>query len=306
MRGPAPAGDYTYENCKNGKIRKELKKALSAAFDLDAAFVFVLCDLCEKYANGTYFFHSPFYGDGNSDIRAGLAYAADCDVLDPLLLKDTARHIIFGEHLGTFDETLANFNTWYLGGLAHELGHALTLPHDGQTPSQAERLGWSLMGAGCRTYRRERWSSTLKGSFLTFASALRLAAHPLFTHSDRGRKAFAELRATELRFTSTAQRLTIEGRAESKIGLLAVIAYSDPAGNDDYDATDWVAPVDDGAFSVTVPEHQPNSYELRLCFLHLNGTVSTVRLPYHADPLGHPGADELNNTWQARRSGRTP
>ena len=280
--------------------------ALSAAFDLNAAFVFVLCDLCQKYANGVYFFHSPFYGEGNSDIRAGLAYSADCDLLDPLLLNNTARHIVFEEHLGKFDKTLADFNTWYLGGLAHELGHALSLPHNGQTPSQAARLGWSLMGWGNRSYRRERWSPTLKGSFLTFGSALRLAAHPLFTQSDRGRKAFAELRLSNLRFTSTARRLAVEGRAESKIGLLAVIAYSDPAGNGDYDATDWVAPVNDGAFSVTVPEHQPTPYELRLCFLHLNGTVSTARLPYHADPLGHPGADELNNAWHARCAGQTP
>jgi hypothetical protein len=240
------------------------------------------------------------------DTRGGLSYAADCDLLDPLLLADTTKHILYGDNRGKFDETLANFNTDHLGGIAHELGHALSLPHACQTPSEAERVGGSLMGRGCYSYRRERWSPNLRGSSLTFASALRLAAHPLFTQSDRGRKTIAELCVPELRFTSIAQRLSAEGKAQSKIGLLAVIAYSDPDGNADYDATDWVAPVNDGAFSLTVPEHQPGHYVLRLSFLHLNGAVSTVRLAYHADPLGHPGADELNNAWQSRRAGQTP
>ena len=222
------------------------------------------------------------------------------------MLSDTTRHIVYGEHQGKFDRTVAEFNTLYLGGLAHELGHALSLPHNGETPLQADRLGWSLMGRGNYSYRRERWSSSLKGSFLTFASAVRLAAHPLFTQSDRGRRDFAELRAGDLRFASNGQGLTIDGTAESPVGLLAVLAYSDPEGNGDYDATAWVAPVNDGAFSVTVPEHQPGRYELRLVFVHLNGAVSTVRLAYHADPLGHPGADELNRAWQSRRSGQTP
>ena len=46
------------------------------------------------------------------------------------------------------------------------------------------------MGQGNWVYRRGLWApgaSGAKGAFLSLADSLRLAAHPLFTQSDRGR-----------------------------------------------------------------------------------------------------------------------
>ena len=100
VQGHEPADAYTYENCKNGKLGKlgnELRKTLSAEFDLDASFALVLCNLYQKYGDGSYRFHSPYYGEGMGDTRGGLSYAADCDLLDPLLLADTTKHILYGD-----------------------------------------------------------------------------------------------------------------------------------------------------------------------------------------------------------------
>ena len=45
-------------------------------------FVLVIGGLCKKRDDGSYFFHSPYYGDTGSNNLRGLCYAADCERLD--------------------------------------------------------------------------------------------------------------------------------------------------------------------------------------------------------------------------------
>lgn len=62
---------------------------------------------------------------------------------------------------------------WY-GGLAHELGHGLNLPHNHQTTSDGKKYGTALMGAGNYTFGTSP-------TFLTPASCALLDACEVFS-----------------------------------------------------------------------------------------------------------------------------
>jgi len=290
--GKEPASAYSYRS--GGKVRREIQEALSNVFDIDRSFTVIFHGLCRKEDNGQYIFFAPYYGAGDSSQRYGLCHAADCELLDTELLTDTKRTIRYNEHTGDFTQHLADFNSKYLGGVAHELGHALGLVHNGQTREQHNRLGTALMGAGNHTYRRERWVGG-KGSFLAFASAIRLASHPLFTGSDRGRYERCGARVNDLRFDRGQQSLVIAGKAEGHPKPYAVIAYADPDGRSDYDALTGVAAVENGRFRARVPCSRAPRQDLRLVVCHVNGAATAVgRYPFDVSLAGEPNTASLN------------
>lgn len=55
------------------------------------------------------------------------------------------------KHLGQPTKEGRLLTKWY-GGLAHELGHGLNLPHNHQTTSDGKKYGTALMGAGNYTF----------------------------------------------------------------------------------------------------------------------------------------------------------
>ena len=269
--------------------------------------------------DGEFCLHAPFY----SKVGA-IAWVMDCDSLDPDFLKDTVHRVFYlDSHRETWEadnerfkktekteKTIAEFNGISIGGAAHELGHAMQLPHDGQTAKQAEQLGLSLMGQGNWAYHSEQWNPKLKRAFLSLADSLRLAATPLFTQSDRGRNLHGRITNMKLVFGSSARALTVEGKVESDLEVLALITYSVPwsvthTNYNSYIATTWVGEVRDGVFSITVGEHRAKvvDLELDLAFLFINGTVSTMSMPYHCSPSGEPDAEELNATWRVNEHG---
>jgi len=297
VKGEQPANHYDYKSGQ--KIKQEIRRALEGIVNLDKEFVLVVHGLCRKEKDGSYFFHAPYYGDSNSNQVRGLCHVADCEMLDPALLTDTSRSIAYKEHYGTFNQTVAEFNTKYLGGIAHELGHGLSLPHNGQTREESSRLGTALMGAGNHTYRREIRGG--KGSFLTAATAARLASHPLFTGSNRGREVAATCRPLDLRFTREGTGMTLEGKLEASPEVYAVIAYMDADGRSDYDAIAWVAPVSEDEFRIESKCVKRGRHALRLVACHVNGATSTVfRATYDANDRLEPNAAALSAAWLVR------
>ena len=121
VRGKSPASAYRYES---GDVTSaEVRAALKGIVDLDREHVLILYALCRKEPDGCYVFHAPYYGDGSSNQRRGLCHAADCELLDPQLLTETGRTMVFSEHYYARKEpTVALFNSWYLGfcpGVVH-------------------------------------------------------------------------------------------------------------------------------------------------------------------------------------------
>ncbi len=293
VRGGLPHDKYSYAS--GDLVRRDIRRTLGGEVDLQKDHVLILCGLCEEDEKGKFHFNSPYYGDGGSDHRKGHCFAADCRLLDTSHLKDTRKRIVFWEHNGDRDQTLAAFNSSYIGGVAHELGHGLGLPHNSQNRRELLAMGNALMGGGNHTYRKELWDK--RGSFMTLASCLRLATHPLFTGSDRAISQPANTRLSDLRFEAEQTALLVSGRVEADVEAVGVIVYVDPNGGQNYDARTWVAEVVDGRFRVETNNWKPGGHALKVSVVHANGEVSDRRFPFDIDKRRRPDADGLNARW---------
>lgn len=245
VRGRSPAADYTYES--GDKTAGEIRDAMKGTFDLDREHVLVIYALCRKEPDGRYVFDAPYYGGGSQ--RNGLCHAADCELLDPRLLKETKKKMVFTEHYHPrLDVTVAVFNSMYLGGLAHELGHGLGLFHDagmpGETPS-----GTSLMGHGNLFYRNEVHGGKLP-AYLARVSALQLASHPFFTGSNRGRREDIGGGIRDVAFSTEPGGMRIRGQVTGAVAPYAVVAYVWDRHNTDHSSRAFPVAPAEGRFDL--------------------------------------------------------
>ncbi|WP_158261364.1 MULTISPECIES: NPCBM/NEW2 domain-containing protein [Pirellulaceae] len=282
-----------YDYKSGQKILREITANLKGVIDPEREFLLVLCGLCDKREDGSYFFYSPYYGMGANQTR-GICFAADCEMLDTRNYKKTEEWFRYDEHNGKHRRTLGDFNNLYIGGTAHELGHGLSLPHNRELPTEKRKLGTALMGSGNYTFRKELVGG--KGSFMTLASATRLMCHPLFTQSNKSRFDRTTIDVSDIEFTSSGKALTVRGKVQSNIEPFAVIGYSDAEGGDNYDAYQWTSEVaPDGTFEVTLDVHKPGNNALRLSFCHVNGATSNASYAFTANQQGEPNIQVLKD-----------
>lgn len=235
---------------------------------------------------------SPYQGMG--DARFGFCWQIDAPPLDPLHLVEKSPTIDDGEY-GLL--SIGRWNSFFVGGVIHELGHAFGLPHNQERPAVLRTLGTSLMGSGNRTFAEERRGEG-RGTFLTFADALRLASHPLFSGSDKGLAPEKDTAGTfdELRVEANGDALIVAGRMRSAVPAYAVVAYVDGAGGGDYDATTTTAVPDaEGRFRMRCDSlPRGKAVALRLAGLQANGLVFTQRgLDFTTAPDGKPNLEEI-------------
>jgi hypothetical protein len=293
VRGKLSASQYNYES--GDETAKEISLALKPIMDVEREHVLVFYALCKKEKDGRYVFSTPYYGGGSQ--RAGLCHAADCELLDPLLLTETNRTMVFSEHYyKRMEMTVARFNSWYLGGVAHELGHALGLPHDdgGVTEKQ---FGISLMGEGNLTYRQELWGGG-PPTYLGRASVLQLASLGLLIGKDHGRWDRVKSKFQSLNFIATNDTLLIQGVITSAVPAYAVIAYAWPSErDDDHFAQTFPCLVNDGAFTLVLKDLCPGNWHLKLCRLHVNGGTATEEFSLGYDDAHVPNVAEMKSAW---------
>lgn len=270
ITGEAAEADYGKES--GNRIRKEcLPHLKEKGIDPDRETIMIFCNLASWDEEKLTFRHnSPYYAGGGA--QGGTAWQLDSPTLaidripqkEPIIQDGQYGKISLGKH-----------NSIFIGGIAHELGHALGLPHCRETKSQREQWGTALMGSGNRTYGDERREEG-KGSFLTLAHGLRLASHPQFSGSTKGLRLPVSSEINDLKLSVEEAQILATGTVKSSIPCYAVVAYYDPDGGGDYNAyTATAVPDEKGQFAVYSPPLPPGTKgELRLFPLLVNGFIA--------------------------------
>ena len=300
VKGQDTADGYDHDS--GDKVRREVAAAVAEKFRLASEFVLIVNAMCRTEEDGSYFFYAPYYGNGGA--RNGVCHVADCELMDTRNYTETDKRIRYVEHYGKRNQTLAGFSCLYIGGIAHELGHAFGYQHNQEKPWETQRHGTALMGSGNFTFRHELRGKP--GTFMTFATSMQLASHPLFARVELDDSSQTETSIESLEFAQEDRRLIIRGEVKSNVEPYAVIAFTNPKiehgwQNEDYDALTWNAEVVDGKFTVVAKRHSPGRSGLKLRFCHLDGTQSNFKFEYDADEDGRPSADDLNSQWHLRQ-----
>ncbi len=261
------------------KVRGEVAEALRhKGIDIDQETV-VIFETLLRWDRDKAVEVGPYVGSG--DHRSGTAWVYDDDRLDPRLLRSKEPGGYYGSPC-----SLGQFNTHYVGGVAHELGHALGLPHVKETPDQADR-GSALMGGGNHTYGEELRGEG-KGTFLHPVSAMRLANHRRFAGERPRSTETPDCQLLELRAVAEGGRLRVEGRVTSDIDVFGVVAYDDWGKvESDYDAYGWVGRLEgEGRFRVELGVLRPGPSQVRLTVVHANGRTTEFPIDYQVDAGG--------------------
>lgn len=303
VKGAEPYASYARDSGR--KIRSECVPVLQAAgLDPEKETIVLFCNMANwDETKRVMSQNSPYYASGSH--RSGTAWQVDSPLLDFSLIREQGPKLMDGEY-GLISP--GRYNSIFIGGVIHELGHALGLPHNRERPDQRKLWGTALMGSGNRTFAEDLRGEG-PGTFLTLGEALRLASHPVFSGSVKGfdAKASATLREVKLAQGEGGKTFTFSARVTADPPAYAVIGYADPAGGSNYDATTATAvPDKDGRFTLELNALQPGKGALlHVVVAQANGAMSSYssfggepRYPYFVESDGRV---DLTASWAKER-----
>ena len=193
------------------------------------------------------------------------------------------------KHLGQKTREGQLLTKWY-GGLAHELGHGLNLPHNHQTASDGKKYGTALMGAGNYTFG-------ISPTFLTPASCALLDACEVFsvTPAQKFYEGRPEVEIKDTAISFKGDQILISGSYKSPQTVKALNVYvQDPpyAVNQDYDAVSFSQRLGkkSGKFSMKIDKKEldgltNNEFRISLMFILANGLHMQKHFTFHWDAL---------------------
>ncbi len=289
VHGKEPYANYEVQS--GSKIRKEcLPELAKAGIDADKETIVLFCNMSnwdEKERKMSQ--NSPYYAAGSS--WSGTAWQVDSPLLDLALLDKNEPKLKDGQY-GNI--SVGRYNSIFIGGVAHELGHALSIPHNRERPDQKDAFGTALMGSGNRTYG-ENLRGEGKGTFLTMGEAMRLASHPMFSGSVKGFRGKPSAELHDVKLTPNGKSFTVTGRVTANPPVYGIVGYTDPAGGSNYDATTYTAVPDaDGRFTFECNALTAGKAgELRIVAFQVNGAkvsdaspVNDPTFPYFVEADG--------------------
>lgn len=173
------------------------------------------------------------------------------------------------------------FTGWF-GGLAHELGHGLNLPHNSEKVSDKLTLGTALMGYGNFTLGKE-------ATLLTAADAAILNANQIFNKDNKAYydAATAEIDRIHASYNTVKQEIIVSGKFHASNKINSIAYYNDPEGGGDYNAITWESKtigIDSFYIEMKISDLKykgDSLYDLRLRLVHENGILSTFSYNYH-------------------------
>jgi hypothetical protein len=261
-----------YYSIKSGPvIIKEIFSKTKGKIDFSKDYVLVISGLCYRRDDGTYVFHSPYFGTGSS--TNGICMVADCELLDSKLLNDNTRMMKFSEMTVKLKEcAIAEFNSWYIGGIAHEIGHIFGLPHDFGNPVDLDNSTISLMGQyGSRHFRNYLWGGE-KSAVFSSVSVLHLISHPVFTQSDRSMNKKPATNLLNLRFDHNDSGIILKAQVNASELPYAVIALLHPSVVSEYYNKSFSSLCSGtDSISVSLGHCQKGIYSLQLRFIYPYG-----------------------------------
>lgn len=267
-----PAAHYPYENGGGWKAAQELDEFFKANPDRKKSqHTLVIMPTWNDEKNGPDNPGGvPFYGMGRN------CFALDYPAFDI-------------KHLGQKTREGQLLTKWY-GGLAHELGHGLNLPHNHQTASDGKKYGTALMGAGNYTFGTSP-------TFLTPASCALLDACEVFsvTPSQKFYEGRPEVEIKDTAISFKGDQILISGSYKSPQTVKALNVYvQDPpyAVNQDYDAVSFSQRLGkkSGKFSMKIDKKEldgltNNEFRISLMFILANGLHMQKHFTFHWDAL---------------------
>lgn len=270
INGSQPKANYPYEGGSTAVAAEVNAYKATHPADFTSDHVLVIMPAASYDANGEPG-GVPFYGTGRWD------YALDYPDFDL-------------QYLGQ-NTTLGNRATKWIGGMFHEMGHGLNLPHNKELVSQKNdpNFGTTLMGGGNYTYGKSP-------TFLSPADCAILNVNQVFQTSS-SITYYTAVSATIKRIYSsynvTSGNIIVSGKFQSNTPVTNIVYYLDPnvnnegvGTNKDYNANTWKSDViGTDSFYVQVPiaEMQVKGttpYELKVKLVHQNGTVFQTIYPF--------------------------
>lgn len=267
-----PAAHYPYENGGGWKAAQELEEFFKANPDRKKSrHTLIIMPTWNDEKNGPDNPGGvPFYGMGRN------CFALDYPAFDI-------------KHLGQKTREGKLLTKWY-GGLAHELGHGLNLPHNHQTASDGKKYGTALMGAGNYTFGASP-------TFLTPASCALLDACEVFsvTPAQKFYEGRPEVEVKDVVISFKGDQILVSGNYKSPQTVKALNVYfQDPpyAVNQDYDAVSFSRNLGkkNGKFSMKIDKKEldglnNNEFRISLMFILANGLHLQKHFTFHWDDL---------------------
>ena len=267
-----PAAHYPYENGGGWKAAQELDEFFKAHPDRKKSqHTLIIMPTWNDEKNGPDNPGGvPFYGMGRN------CFALDYPAFDI-------------KHLGQKTREGRLLTKWY-GGMAHELGHGLNLPHNHQTASDGKKYGTALMGSGNYTFGTSP-------TFLTPASCALLDACEVFsvTPAQQFYEGRPEVEVKDVAISFKGDQILVSGNYTSPQTVKALNVYiQDPpyAVNQDYDAVSFSQRLGkkSGKFSMKIDKKEldgltNNEFRISLMFILANGLHMQKHFTFHWDAL---------------------